>query len=219
LPAGATEMESDASSYGARKVLCEQAAEETLPGRVLQIRPGIIAGPHDRTGRFAYWVRRVARGGEVLAPGEPATPIQLIDVRDLAHWTIQLTEQQQVGAYNVTGPAGQLTFQQMLETCKIAGGSDAHFTWVDEQFLLDQAVTPFSDLPFWIPKKEKGHAGFFAMNCAKAFQSGLTCRPLTETARDTLDWERGELRAGEPAKPIGLKPEREQELLHAWKAR
>ena len=218
----AVENESDDETYGARKALCETAAEEAMPGRVLSIRAGLIVGPHAGIDRFPYWVRRVARGGEVLAPGRPEARLQLIDVRDLADWIVRLAERRTVGIFNATGPEDRLSFEQMLAACKAATGSDARFTWVAEEFLLQHGVAPFSELPFWLPGKQ--HEGFFSINCGSAFSTCLTCRNLTETARDTWNWDRQRDRSSEPPKratvlaegQIGLTPQRERELLDAW---
>lgn len=211
LASGISEEESNAGTYGARKALCEQAAEDAMPNRVLNVRPGMIVGPHDPSGRFLYWVRRIDGGGELLAPGHPAASLQLIDVRDLAEWIIRMVESRNVGVYNATGPT--LTFQQMLEHCRKASCSSAQITWVDEQFLLEQGLTPFTDLPFWLPKT---HHGFFEIDCHRAFESGLALRPLSETAIDILAWNRSRLEeAGQP----GLELTREGELLRGWKSR
>ncbi len=211
LPAGAIEDEKNGDTYGARKALCEQAAEEAMPGRVLNVRAGLIAGPHDESGRFLYWVRRTALGGEMIVPGDHNVPVQLIDARDLAGWIIRMAESGIIGVYNATGPASVLTFYQMVEHCSTASGSHPHITPVDDPFLLENGVAPFSDLPFWLPLKT--HQGFFAIDCRRAFASGLVCRRLIETANDTLAWDRATDGHGQ----IGLKLEREQELLLAWK--
>lgn len=206
-------------TYGPLKALCEQAAERALPGRVLNIRPGLIVGPHDPTDRFTYWPVRVARGGEVLAPGHLRTSVQVIDGRDLAEWTVRMVEARQVGAFNATGPDYELTMERLLEQCKAAAGSDARFVWVDEQFLLDNEVKPWTELPLWVAGD--GHmAHLLRIDCRKAFSAGLTFRPLAETIRDTLAWN-----ATRPADEdtdeeprAGMKPEREAELLRAWRA-
>jgi 2'-hydroxyisoflavone reductase len=213
LPADAIEDETDSDTYGARKALCEQAAEEAMPGRVLNVRAGLMVAPHDETGRFLYWVRRAALGGEMLAPGNPNAPVQLIDARDLARWIVRMAESGGVGVYNATGPAAALTIQQMLAQCQIAGGRKARLTWVDEPFLLENRVLPFSDLPFWLPQET--HKGFFAIDCRRALASGLVCRPLIETACDTLAWDR--VVPGQALSRLTL--ERETELLRAWKSK
>ncbi|MGI8554281.1 MAG: NAD-dependent epimerase/dehydratase family protein [Dehalococcoidia bacterium] len=207
--------------YGPLKALCEQAAEAAMPGRVLTIRPGLIVGPHDPTDRFTYWPRRVAQGDEVLAPGRPGRPVQIIDGRDLAEWNIRMIEAGGRGIYNATGPDYQLTMGQMLEECRTVTGTATRFIWVDEQFLLDQGVTPWREIPVWLP--ESGDTdGFSTVNCAKAIAAGLTFRPLADTIRATLEWDAIRLPAtgDDTAAPLaGLKPEREQALLRAWSTR
>lgn len=216
------EDDNDTATYGARKALCEQVAEEIMPGRVLHLRAGLIVGPYDYIDRFAYWVRRVAEGGTVLAPGRPEHLIQLIDVRDLAEWNVRMAEQRLAGVYNVCGPERGLPMAELLDGCKRASNSDAAFVWVADDFLIEQGVTPFRDLPLWLPEAE--FPGFFAIDCRKAFAAGLRCRPLVETAGDTLAWLHA--RDSLPATPkrfrvlqegqLGLTPEREQALLRAW---
>ena len=219
LPPGLENGEVNGEHYGANKVLCERTAERAMPGRVLIVRPGIIVGPHDPTDRFTHWVRRTALGGEVLCPGSTNAPVQIIDARDLAGWIIRMVETRQVGCFNATGPASALTFQQMLEHCETAGGSNARFVWVDEEFLLDQKMDLSRDFPLWIPKKEKNFGGFFAVDCKRALNAGLTFRPLTETARDILavmrDLSNGPYSSGS----TGLNADCEIKLLRAWKAR
>ena len=202
-------------SYGPLKVLCEQAAERAMPGRVLHIRPGLIVGPHDPSDRFTYWPVRVACGGEVLCPpGEDAT--QIIDVRDLAEWNIRMVEAGKVGSYNATGPDYRLTMREVLETCKAVSKSDAAFTWVDKEFLQQQEIHGWVELPCWLPE-EGDEAGFNSVSSARAIRAGLTFRPFAEIARDTLAW--AQTRPADTALRAGLKPEREQEALAAWHQR
>lgn len=199
-------------TYGGLKALCEQAAEEVLPGKVLIVRPGLIVGPDDQTDRFTYWPYRVAQGGEMLAPGKPAHQEQFIDVRDLAQWIVRMVEAGKTGVYNATGPDYVLSTQQLLEECKAATGSDAQFTWVDEAFLAP--ILEEVNLQPWV---SEAHVGIRAVNCNKAFADGLTFRPLAETVRDTLAWK-----AASPTADTlrsGLKPEQEQQLLQAWHKR
>jgi 2'-hydroxyisoflavone reductase len=202
-------------SYGPLKALCEKAVEEEFPGRTLVVRPGLIVGPNDPTDRFTYWPHRVAEGGKVLAPGEPETPIQIIDVRDLAEWTIDLVEKKQTGIYNATGPVPELTMGTMLEECRRVSGSDAEFVWVDAAFLEKEGIVMWSDLPAWVPDTDETR-GFSRVDVSKAVASGLTFRPIAETIADTLAWEKTlpadrELRAG-------LTRERETEALEKWEA-
>jgi 2'-hydroxyisoflavone reductase len=218
LPHGTNEDAGDPATYGARKALCEESVEQIMPNRVLHIRPGLIIGPFDPTNRFNYWVRRVARGGEVLAPEHPDKPMQLIDARDLARWIITMIEAKQTGRFNATGPERPLTFGQMLDACKSASASDARFTWVDAQFLLNRGVAPFANLPLWLPESEKEYAGHFCIDSRRAFQSGLVCRPLVETVSDILlpDREHTPENTSVTSPPSGLTPGRERELLLAW---
>jgi 2'-hydroxyisoflavone reductase len=203
-------------NYGPLKALCEQAAEQAMPGRVLNVRAGLIVGPHDPSDRFTYWPVRVATGGEVLAPDTPERPVQIIDVRDLAEWTVRMAEGRQSGTLNTTGPDHELSMGRLLDECRAVSGSDARPVWVREQFLLDAGITPWTELPLWVPDTEE-NAGFNRIDCRRAFASGLTFRPLAETVRATLDWD-ATRPAGTPRRN-GLRPEREAELLAAWKAR
>ncbi|MGD8405626.1 MAG: NAD-dependent epimerase/dehydratase family protein [Anaerolineales bacterium] len=201
-------------TYGAIKALCEKAVEDFFPGRALIIRPGLIVGPHDPTDRFTYWPTHVARGGSVLAPENSEIPVQIIDVRDLADFTIKLIEQKRSGTYNVTGPDYELQFGTILETCKQVSGSNASFVWASADFLAQNNVAPWSDLPVWVPDTTED-AGFSRVDVSKAVAAGLTFRPLDETVRDTLDWAK--TRPTDYEMRAGLKPEREAELLELLK--
>lgn len=199
-------------TYGPLKVLCERAADEAMNGRSLHVRAGLIVGPHDPTDRFTYWPVRVADGGEVLAPGKSTNRTQFIDVRDLAAWVVSATEKRLTGPYNCTGPDYPLTLAQLLETSRQVSGSDARFTWVADDFLVAHEVTPFVELPLWIPGDED--AGFAAINCQKAISAGLTFRPLTQTVRDTIAWH--ETRPADHEWRAAMKREREAALLAEW---
>lgn len=203
-------------TYGPLKVLCEQTVEAAFPGRALSIRPGLIVGPDDSTDRFAYWPHRIARGGDVLAPGSPGALTQFIDVRDLAEWTLRLLEAGKTGIYNATGPDYPLTFGELLQVSSDVSESDTKLTWVDEAFLEAEDVKPWSELPLWIPESQE-MPGFSRISIAKAIGDGLTFRPLTETIRDTLAWDRE--RPQENAWKNTLARERESELLAKWRNR
>lgn len=204
-----------AELYGGLKALCEQAAEAVMPGRVLIIRPGLIVGPHDYTDRFTYWTVRVARGGEVLAPGRPDRFIQLIDVRDLAEWTISTVERKATGAYNTHGLPNNVTMQRLLDECKLVSGSDAEFTWASEEFLLQEKVAAWSELPLWLPEDAAPHLkGFMFISPEKAIAAGLKFRPLSETIRDTLAWY--QTSRGQDALKAGLDRDKETVLLYKW---
>jgi 2'-hydroxyisoflavone reductase len=201
-------------TYGPLKALCEQAVEETFAGRALVIRPGLIVGPHDPTDRFTYWPQRVAQGGEVLAPGRPERPIRFIDVRDLAEWIVRMVEKGRTGTYNADGPGVPQTMLDLLATSRSVSGSSATFTWIDEQFLLDNSVVPWSEMPLWVPELEPENAGFFAMRSNKAVAAGLDYRTVAETVRATLDWLAGRPQDWEPR--AGIPRAREAELLASW---
>jgi 2'-hydroxyisoflavone reductase len=197
--------------YGGLKALCEQAAKSVMPDRVLTIRPGLIVGPNDYTDRFTYWVVRVARGGEVLAPGRLARFVQFIDVRDLADWTLSMIEGNETGDFNAQGLPGHVTMGNVLDACKAVSGSDASFTWASEEFLLRENVAAWTDMPLWLPEEAAPHLkGFMFISCDKAVAAGLTFRPLNDTIASTLAWYQtnssDELKAG-------LDLNREQSLL------
>ena len=202
--------------YGPLKVACEQEVERAFPGRALILRPGIVAGPYDPTNRFTWWVERVARGGEVLGPGAPSTPVQLVDARDLALFTTALIGGGATGIFNVCGSPS--TFGELIAACSAGTGSDATPAWVSEQLLLAEGVEPFDELPLWVPD-DPDTRGFSSFSNARARAAGLTLRPLAETARATWEWIAA-VRAGEAPEPTaggfvarGLAPEREAALL------
>lgn len=201
--------------YGPLKAASEAVVREHFPGAAAIVRPGLIVGPGDNTDRFTYWPLRVRRGGEILAPGAPADPVQFIDARDLAEWLVRLAEQRATGNYNATGPAAPLTFGLMLETIREALSADATFRWAPFEFLKAQGVAPWMDMPAWVPAES---AGMLRADIARALASGLTFRPLAQTVRDTLAWF-DTLPAERRATPrAGLSPEREQQVLAALKA-
>ncbi|KYF49904.1 hypothetical protein BE04_16435, partial [Sorangium cellulosum] len=211
-------MGKDFENYGPLKALCEQAAEAAMPGRVTRVRPGFIVGPEDPTDRFTYWPARVERGGEVLAPGTPLDPIQIIDVRDLAAWLVAVVEARTTGIFNATGPGEPLTMGGLLDTCKAAlgSGANARFTWVSAKFLEKPGGEPV-DLPIWAPAEGETQA-FHLRSTERARKAGLTFRAVQETVKDTLSWWKT-LPPERQAKPrAGLSPEREAELLRAWRA-
>lgn len=197
-------------TVGPLKALCEKAVEEFAGGRALIVRPGLLVGPYDLTGRFAYWPRRVAQGGEVLAPDGPGLRVQFLDARDLAEWILRMLESGQAGAYNATGPEYPLTMERLLETCRAESESDSSFTWVDEEFLLSAGIR--MELAPWIP----GAPGAGLVNCGKALAAGLAFRPLADTVRDTLLWDAA--LPPRPSRGVGLSREREAEVLRAWHA-
>jgi 2'-hydroxyisoflavone reductase len=208
---------SDRGLYGPLKAVSEQEAQRQFPGATTIIRPGLIVGPGDDTDRFTYWPVRLARGGEVLAPGDGADPVQFIDAHDLAEWTIRMAETRTLGVFNATGPDHELTMRSMLAGIGPAVGGDDRLTWVTTAFLQAQNVSPWSDLPVWIPG-QGDTAGFARRNISKALATGLTFRPLPTTAADTLAWFRTQPPDRQAKLKAGLDPAREAALLAAWKA-
>ncbi|RKH50082.1 NAD-dependent epimerase/dehydratase family protein [Corallococcus llansteffanensis] len=204
------------TSYGAFKALCEQAAEAAFPGRALNIRPGYIVGPYDGSDRFTYWPLRVAKGGEMLAPGDGEDPVQFVDARDLAAFIILNAERRTMGLFNVTGPAKPIKMRPLLEGIREATGSDARFTWVDTAFLEKQQPNPLAEIPIWTARTG-AEGGLGSVSIARALQAGLTTRPLADTVRDTLAWFHALPPERQEKQRAGLKAEREQELLAAWK--
>ncbi|MET0561275.1 MAG: NAD-dependent epimerase/dehydratase family protein [Gaiellaceae bacterium] len=195
-------------SYGALKALCESAVRSVFGERALVVRPGLIVGPHDPTGRFTYWPHRIARGGEVLAPGPAERPTQVIDVRDLADWTIALCEQNTSGTYNATHPG--IALSKLFETCRAVTASDTRTTWVTDEFLLEQQVGEWMELPLWLA--DPALAAADRVDVERAIDAGLAFRALEETIRATLAH-------AETVDGVGLTANREAELLAAWHGR
>jgi 2'-hydroxyisoflavone reductase len=199
-------------TYGPLKALSEQEAEKWFPGKTSIIRPGLIVGPRDETDRFTYWPVRIDRGGEVLAPGSPNDPVQFIDARDLAEWTIRMVENRETGICNATGPAKLLTIGGMLEQMKGALKANAKLTWHSEDFLKQEKVEPWSDMPVWTG----AGSGLARAKIDRALAKGLTFRSLGETARQTLAWFKSLPQDRQSKLRAGLTPEREAEVLAAW---
>jgi 2'-hydroxyisoflavone reductase len=202
--------------YGALKVACEAAAESALPGRALVLRPGIVAGPYDPTNRFTWWVERISRGGRLLAPGTPGSPVQLVDARDLAQFSAALLAREATGIFNLCGPPS--SFGELVAACIAGTRSDATPTWLSDELLLAEGVEAFDELPLWLPDTPDNRA-FYSFSNARARAAGMTLRPLAETARDTWEWLRA-VRAGDLPSPVaggyvarGLSPEREAQLI------
>ena len=199
-------------TYGPLKALSEKEAEKWFPGKTLIIRPGLIVGPRDETDRFTYWPVRIDRGGEVVAPGTPSDPVQFIDARDLAEWTIRMAENRETGIYNATGPAEPLGIGEMLNGIKGALNSNTKFTWIPADFLKQQKIEAWSDMPVWAGDE----LGLARTNISHALATGLTFHPLTETARDTLAWFKSQPQDRKSKMRAGITPEREAEVLTAW---
>ncbi len=210
--AAATTIREGSANYGPMKAECERAAERAMPGRVSIVRSGLIVGPEDTSDRFTYWPARVARGGDVLAPGEPDAEVQFVDVRDLGAWCFDLAARKVAGVFNAVGFAGRLSFAELLAGCKVGLNLDCAFTWVDDAFLREQKVAPYRDLPLWLPKGQRGH-----FDNQRALANGLRLRSVAATIVDTQAWQ-----ATRPADyrwRAGMSAAREQELLVAWRAK
>lgn len=205
--------------YGALKAACEREVQAAFGERAFIVRPGLIVGPFDPTGRFTYWPQRIAAGGEVLAPGDPQAPLQFIDVRDLAEWIVRALTRGPAGTYNATGPAVPLAFDAFLAACQatLAPRPPAVLTWCSERFLLEQGVTPWTGLPLWVPAAE---TGIHQVSVRRALAAGLSFRPLATTVADTLAWAKSAdfVPPSGAYAQVGLSREREAELLRAWHA-
>jgi 2'-hydroxyisoflavone reductase len=207
--------------YGPLKKFSEDLVQQTYPNTLI-IRPGLIVGPLDPSDRFTYWPVRIDKGGEVLSPGTPNDPVQIIDSRDLAEWTIRMIEQRATGIYNACGPAKRMSIGEMLYGIRAVTTAGAQFTWVPNDFLATQQVRGWRHMPVWMPPIGRT-AGFCDKSNARAVAKGLTFRPLAVTAKDTLDWHKtrpaAEQQAMDEGKLAGLPASKEAEVLAAWHAK
>lgn len=199
--------------YGALKYLCEEAAKKIMPGRILNVRPGLIVGQYDPTDRFTYWIDRISKGGEVLCPGLKDALIQFINAEDLAKWIISASEKVIVGEYNVTGPDYKLTMGELLEKCKDVSNSSVALTWASEEFLYENNVQYWSQMPLWIPER-LNIPGFLGADITKALKEGLSFKSLEETILDTLNWAKS--RPEGYMLKAGITSDKEEELLKLW---
>jgi 2'-hydroxyisoflavone reductase len=196
-------------AYGELKVLCENIVRERFPGAFIP-RPGLIVGPWDPTGRFTYWPTRLAAGGRVLAPLPTDADAQVIDARDLAEWIVRAAEERLAGTYNAVGPV--TTRERVLETCRSVAGTDVELVWVDPEFLHEQGVEEWMELPLWLYDQQ--YRGMLSVDASPAFAAGLRTRPLEETVRDTLAWALSDEAPSDF--PAGLDREKEQAVLDGW---
>lgn len=211
----------EGGTYGPLKAACENVVTEVFGGeRGTIVRPGLVVGRFDPTDRFTYWVRRAWRGGEVLAPGTPASPLQWVDVRDLARFVLHVAEHGTGGVFNAVRPADSVTMGELLvtagEAARLARGgvpdSDYSTIWVDEEFLAAREVRPWADLPAWLPR---GDDNLVRVSSERAVAAGLTTSPLLDTVADVLAWD---IKRGSPPLQAGLSAERETELLAQWRS-
>jgi 2'-hydroxyisoflavone reductase len=203
--------------YGPMKAACEDEALKWFPDITTLIRPGLIVGPGDETDRFSYWPLRVRRGGDILAPGTGRDPVQFIDARDLAEWTVRVAEQRALGAFNAMGPAYEMGMDQLLYGIQAVTGTAAKFHWAPAEFLAENEVSPWGDMPVWVPGEGES-AGFARHRNERARAAGLSFRPLAETVAATLAWFDAQPDERKATLRAGIKPEREAEVLAAWRA-
>jgi 2'-hydroxyisoflavone reductase len=204
----------DGDDYAAAKRGGEMAAAQAFGPRALLARAGLILGPYEIVGRMPWWLRRIERGGDVLAPGPPDLPLQYIDGRDLAAWLLHAADAGLGGAFNTVSEPGHTTMRGLLEAAKTATGSAARLVWVRPEIIAAAGIEPWTELPVWLPPDSEG-SGLHTGNVSAAYAAGLHCRPVEETVADTWAWLQAEgdppLRPGRPAN--GLDPERERQAL------
>jgi 2'-hydroxyisoflavone reductase len=219
--AGSADGTFEPAQYGEYKAGSERAVDEFFAGRSTHVRAGQIVGPHDNSGRLPWWVKRIGRGGEVLAPGDPARTMRFVDARDLGAWCVHCARDGVTGAFPATGPDGQSSYGELFEACRQATNSDARFTWVPDSFLTEHEVGVWTELPIWAPAAE--NPGLWEQDTSAAEQAGLRCRPVAETIADTAAWlaEVGDppLESSFFRRTPGMDPAREADLLAAWHAR
>lgn len=214
----------DGETYGPLKALCEQAVEKAMPGRTCVIRPGLIVGPDDNTDRFTWWPARAARGGEFIAPGSPGDAFQIIDVRDLAAFTIKVAEENVTGTYNLVSNPNGFKFGELTNACIAAANEQAKpataptATWIPADFLEAQKVEPWSEMPVWLPPKGD-EAAFAGTSNAAALAKGLKISPLEKTVDDTMAWHLARPAEEREKLKSGIAPEKETAVLAAWKAK
>ncbi|AJF64842.1 reductase [Streptomyces vietnamensis] len=187
------------------------------PDRTLLVRAGLILGPYENVGRLPWWLGRIARGGPVLAPGPRTLPVQYVDARDLAAWTLDAVAAGLSGPYNLVSPPGHTTMGELLDACVRATGADAELRWTEPEALLAAGAAPWTELPVWLPPGEMYDAMHTA-DVSRALAAGLRCRPAEETVADTWAWMEslGGIAPQRPDRPgAGLTPEREAEVLAA----
>jgi 2'-hydroxyisoflavone reductase len=201
--------------YSALKARAEEAVQAALAGRVAIVRPGLIAGPHDPTERLTYWLRRIDAGGCVLAPGRRERPVQFIDARDLAEWSVRLAEDRVCGVYHAAGPRATLTMGQFLDQSLAVSGSAGELAWIPDEEVVAAGIKGWTELPLWIAEDDVEAGGIFYADNRRAIEQGLTFRPLEQTIRDTLQWcrEAGGESIDSPLRVRTLSAQKERKIL------
>lgn len=214
-----TSLRADMNKYSGLKAATEAETRKHFGERSTILRPGLIVGPGDETDRFTYWPLRMRRGGDVLCPGDGRDPVRIIDARDLGEWMIRLAEQDTRGVFNAFGPDYDLDMAALLYGVRASTTQGATLTFVPADFLAAQNVTPWGDMPAWVPNAGDS-AGFHTRSNRKAIAAGLTFRSIADTVGATLAWFDALPEERRKAGPrAGIKPEREAEVLAAWKKR
>ncbi|MEV4411990.1 NAD-dependent epimerase/dehydratase family protein [Catellatospora sp. NPDC049609] len=196
------------ATFGQLKAGAERRVRAAFGERALIVRPGLVLGPREHPERLVWWLRRLARGGDVPVPGPPGLPVQYVDVRDLARWLLDAAAAGRGGTFNAVSPPGHTTMGALLASCRDATGSGARLRWVPPGAVLAAGVLPWSELPIWIPEGSPVR-GLHETAADRAYAAGLRCRPIAETVADTWAWLRPSAHDG----PAGLGPDREAELL------
>ncbi len=211
MPTGADpDVDAVDEAYGARKALCEAAADAAMPGRTSSVRAGMIVGPHDYLDRLTYWIERAPAGGRMIAPGAPDRPLQLIDVADLGHFLVLLAESDAAGTVNATSPNGVLTMGDLILACCASAQTPAQPVWIDDAELNMLGVdASIEELPYWVERQENG---IFRIDTRKAIELGLQTRPLADSIARTRAWIATRT---DPARDRGLDRIREQTMLAA----
>jgi nucleoside-diphosphate-sugar epimerase len=215
-PVVAADPDAGDGDYAQHKRGAELAVEREFGDRSLLLRAGLILGPHEDIGRLPWWLHRIERGGQVLAPGPRDLPLQYIDVRDLASWTLDAAARGLTGPYDVVSAPGHATMGSLLDSCVEATGADARLRWADPEVIVAAGIEPWTELPVWMPPGEL-HEALHGGDVSRALAAGLRCRPVAETVADTWAWLRALPRAPRRAdRPrVGLDAEREAAVLRA----
>lgn len=205
----------DGATYGPLKAYSEQAVTEQFGAGTTILRPGLIVGPRDRTDRYSYWPVRASRGGDMLCPGNGSDLVQYIDVRDLAEFIVHCLEQKTTGIFNTISDSKTETVKDMVDTCIEVSGAETNAVWADTDFLTEQGIRPWADMPVWVPNAGE-MAGLSQIDVRRAFAAGMKIRNRKETALDTLNWFKTLPEERQKTLRAGIKSEREQEVLAQW---